>query len=76
MKTVSYTIYQWQCSQSTLDIDWPCVHSVLGRECVHWLNQLSLDQCQLIVERQGLNHCLVAEFYSVGAYQEFLQRKD
>jgi hypothetical protein len=76
MKTNRYTVYCWHSDQHELDIDWPRVHQILGKDCVRWLNQQPLTTCQLIVERQQQQMSLVAEFYSVGAYQEFLQRKD
>ncbi len=76
MKTNRYTVYRWHSDILELDIDWPCVHSILGQDCVRWLNQQPLTVCQLIVEQQQQCLSLVVEFYSAGAYREFLQRKD
>jgi len=64
MKTSRYTVYQWRSPEPELDIDWPKVHHILGQECVGWLNQQSLKDCQLILERQGVDHTLIVEFYN------------
>lgn len=76
MKTDRYLIYQWRCTEPELDIDWPRVHQELGSECLRWLNEQTLDQCQLVVECQDTAHSLVVEFYCQDRYREFLLLKD
>ena len=75
MKTEQYQIYQWTSTDPDLDIDWPRVHQELGVDCVRWLNQQPLDQCQLVVERHGNLHTLTAEFYCRSSYTKFMMLK-
>jgi hypothetical protein len=76
MKVDRFTVYQWQSMTPELDIDWPRVQRSLGQECLRWLNEQSIQQCQLIVEQKNEQHSLVAEFYCPRAYAKFLLLKD
>lgn len=66
MKTERIELYKWYSNKQpdTIDINWPDVHKVVGREQMSWLLNQPQEKCQLVVDKINENFTLVAEFYS------------
>jgi len=63
MKSKRITLYTWQHEGDDIQPDWPKIQSELGNDRVIWLLAQDHSHCQLVVDRQGDQHSLVAEFY-------------
>jgi hypothetical protein len=80
MKNERVLLAEWlgDTTDGYIDIPWPLVHSLADPECIKWINQHSVDQVQMILDRaqgrdSGLQR-LYAEFYRPGLRSEFALR--
>ena len=65
MKTSKVELYKWlDLEGENIEIDWPKVHKTIGLDHTNWLLKQPEDQCQIILERNNIYCCLVAEFYN------------
>jgi len=64
MKTNRIELLKWlPAEDENIEIDWPKVHKTLGLDHTNWLIAQPNELCQLVLERNDLHCCLVAEFY-------------
>ena len=64
MKTDRVELAQWfHADEENIDIDWPKIQKMLGRDHVEWLLKQPEENCQLVVEKTDRDLKLVAEFY-------------
>lgn len=64
MKSNTVKLAEWTSNEEQLDIDWPRLQRDLGKEHVEWLLRRPKTECQLVVEKNGEFHALIAEFYN------------
>jgi hypothetical protein len=65
MKTNRVELLKWLPEEGeTIEIDWPKVHRRIGLDHTRWLLDQSIDQCQLVLERQDMYCRLIAEFFN------------
>jgi hypothetical protein len=64
MKIDKVQLAQWfNADEDNIDIDWPKIQKLLGREQVEWLLKQPTEICQLVVEKSEKDLKLIAEFY-------------
>lgn len=73
MKIIKVEISTWR-DDSVLEhaVNWPHVQQQIGIAKMQWLIDLPLTLGQLVLEKIGSKHKLIAEFYTHRTFNDFL----